>query len=245
MITFSSISRVGDRDNNEDAYIIGKNKYSSFFVLADGLGGHGHGEEASAMVVNTIQNIIENAPIMPLNMLVDSSIAGAQERLIDEQKRRGMKNEMKTTVVLLCCSEKTLCWGNVGDSRLYAFYKNKIKQRTLDHSIPQMLVLSGELSERKIRNHPQRNILLRVLGIEWDRPRHEVSELMPVSDYQAFLLCSDGFWELINEHKMLSCLRKSKTVEEWLERMTTVVEKNGSKKDMDNYTAIAIWINNE
>lgn len=243
MITFETISKLGSREINEDFYEFGQRDNVSVFVVADGLGGHGKGEVASAIAAQTIKRVVEESGNVQLDTVVDSAIMQAQETLLKEQARQHANDEMKTTVVVLCMDEHNLCWGHVGDSRLYAFHKNKIIARTLDHSIPQMLVLSGEIPERKIRNHPQRNMLLRVLGIEWDRPRHEISEVMPISEYQAFLLCSDGFWEFIKERNMCKLLKKSKTVEEWLAKMTEIVEKTGQKKDMDNYTAIAVWVN--
>ena len=59
---------------------------------------------------------------------------------------------------------------------------------------------------------------------------------------QAILLCSDGFWELILEKEMRSTLKKSSSAQEWLERMSEIVEDQGKDKDMDNYSAIAIWL---
>ena len=104
-----------------------------------------------------------------------------------------------------------------------------------------MLVLSGEIPERKIRNHPQRNMLLRVMGIEWETPQYKLSGEKTIEDYQAFLLCSDGFWELITEKEMCKLLKKSSSVTEWLQRMAESVRATGKAKDMDNYTAIAVW----
>ena len=115
--------------------------------------------------------------------------------------------------------------------------------RTLDHSIPQMLVMSGEITESEIRNHPDRNILLRVMGAEWDGPAYELLKPVPLRKCQAMLLCSDGFWELIDEACMCDCLKKSNSVEEWMAYMSEIVKINGKDKDMDNYTAVAVWVN--
>ena len=104
-----------------------------------------------------------------------------------------------------------------------------------------MLVLSKEIKESQIRNHPDRNILLRVLGIEWDDPMYELLVPISLKKCQAFLLCSDGFWELIEEKEMCELLKKSSSVEEWLFSMVEVVKKNGVGRNMDNYSAIAIW----
>jgi len=149
---------------------------------------------------------------------------------------------MKTTGVCLSIIAGNCQWGHIGDSRLYAFKKNKLDLRTLDHSVPQMLVLAGDIKEKHMSTHPDRNRLLRVIGVEWDSPRYELSDEFPLADYQAFLLCTDGFWEFIETKKMCKFLKKSKTAEEWLTLMTLEVAKNGRKKDMDNYTAIAVTL---
>ena len=243
MLTFATLSKVGSRDINEDSHELAQSGRMHLFTVADGLGGHGKGEVASAIAVRTVRSVICDGDVQALNEAVDAAIMQAQQKILEEQARQHAARDMKTTIVALCMDEDNVCWGHVGDSRLYAFAKNKVKERTLDHSIPQMLALSGEIPERKIRNHPQRNMLLRVLGIEWDRPRHEVSEVKPISEYQAFLLCSDGFWELIREKEMCRLLKKSKTVQQWLDQMTRLVEKNGRGREMDNYTAIAVWTN--
>ena len=104
-----------------------------------------------------------------------------------------------------------------------------------------MLVLAHEIREKDIREHPDRNKLLRVLGISGDTPGFELSELQELRKIQAFLLCSDGFWEYILEKEMCALLKKSSSVEEWLQLMQETVEGRGRGKEMDNYSAVAIW----
>jgi len=74
--------------------------------------------------------------------------------------------------------------------------------RTLDHSVPQLLVKSGRIKEKEIRKHPDRNRLLKVMGVVWASPEYEKSRVITLNGKEAFLLCSDGFWELIEEKKM-------------------------------------------
>lgn len=119
--------------------------------------------------------------------------------------------------------------------------KNKVYKRTLDHSIPQMLVLSKDIKESEIRNHPDRNIVLRVMGIEWDEPMFDLMKPVPLKKCRAFLLCSDGFWELIEEKDMCALLKTSATVEDWLSSMVQVVKESGKDRNMDNFSAIAVW----
>ncbi len=242
-ISFATLSENGGREVNEDAIEILSKNGQFLFALADGLGGHGHGEIASRTVVEeavkSFPEINSDLTKNTLGMLFDNS----QKVLLEKQKELHKSREMKTTLALLCLKDCKTFWGHVGDSRIYGFSKNKLAFRTLDHSIPQMLVLSGDIPERKIRNHPERSMLLRVMGVDWeDNQPYELSDIHEMSDFQAYLLCSDGFWELIDEKMMCKTLKKSGDVEEWLGLMKRIVEKNGAKKEMDNYSAIAVWV---
>jgi len=172
-------------------------------------------------------------------VFLNKSFTAAQSEILALQEVHGDKLGMKTTAVCLSIIGDKCQWAHIGDSRLYLFKKNKISLRTLDHSVPQMLALSGDIKDKHIPHHPDRNRLLRVLGVEWDSPRYEVSDEILISNCQAFLLCTDGFWELINPKLICRYLKKSSSAEEWLNLMTAEVEKNGLGKDMDNYTAIA------
>lgn len=236
---YSMISKIGNRDVNEDSadVIVGKN--SICFVVADGLGGHGQGDIASQLTIEAFREVFSSTPENPRKGLSEAFLE-AQDRILEKQRSISAPFAMKTTATALVLQNGIACWGHIGDSRLYCFQNNKIKCRTLDHSVPQMLVLAGDIKEREIRNHPDRNKLLRVLGISGDSPRFELAEPRPAGYLQAFLLCSDGFWELINGRKMCAQLRRNKTAKEWLSEMTASVENNGRNKDMDNYTAIAV-----
>lgn len=147
---------------------------------------------------------------------------------------------MKTTAVALAVDDKKAYVAHIGDSRLYIFRKNKVMTRTLDHSVPQMLALCREIREDEIRNHPERSSVLRVMGIEWEKDMFDVMKPVPLRKCDAFLLCSDGFWELITEEKMCDYLKNSDSADEWLGMMTKEVRKNGKGREMDNYSAIAI-----
>jgi serine/threonine protein phosphatase PrpC len=235
----SHITMPGSRDYNEDAVLALRRGGEYCFVVADGLGGHGKGEIASAIAVETFKRNFEAANI-PADSFISETFLEAQYDILQEQKILHATSEMKTTCVVLTISDGIARIGHVGDTRAYVFQRNKVKHQTLDHSVPQMLAVSGKIKERNIRNHPDRNRLLRVMGINWDGPKYELSEEFPLTDCQAFLLCCDGFWELCTEKKMCAFLKKSTTAEQWLRLMTEEVERNGQGKDMDNYTAIAV-----
>lgn len=149
---------------------------------------------------------------------------------------------MKTTLVTLLIDGRDAEWGHIGDSRLYFFVGGHIRQRTLDHSVPQMLVKSGEISENDIRTHPDRNRLLRVMGSEWNRNSYELSRRITLTKDVSFLLCSDGFWEYIVEEWMENTLQNAKSVAHWLNMMERIVVENGRGRYMDNFSAIGVWI---
>ncbi len=241
MISYYMITDKGDRHNNEDAVGVKHIDDKYCFIVADGLGGHGKGEEASALVKDSILESFSNDSTI-IDFL-EEAIEKAQIELLDEQKKKHTSMDLKTTLVALMLDDKQMKWIHIGDTRLYRFEKNKVKQRTIDHSVPQMLALAGDIKEKDIRNHPLRSKLMRVMGSEWEKQEYEVSEVNEINNTQAVLMCTDGFWEYITEKEMCKLLKKSCSVENWVQKMLEIVRSNGVEKNMDNYTAIAIWFN--
>jgi serine/threonine protein phosphatase PrpC len=239
VIEFAILSKAGDRNINEDYVGNSQKDGKQLFCLADGLGGHGKGEVASELVVT---HALAAFAAGDSENLLSACFAQAQERLLAEQIKENAKNEMKTTLALLLIQEDRASWGHVGDSRVYLFRKHKVLTRTLDHSVPQMLVATGEIKEKDIRFHEDRNRLIRVMGMEWNVPRYELSAETPLQAGDALLLCSDGFWEWLDEKEMSKSLKKAPTPDAWLGEMEMAVLTNGRGKNMDNYSAIAVLV---
>lgn len=240
MLEYAMFTDAGNRPVNEDSIGHVQKGSDACFILCDGLGGHGMGDVASRMVRDVFERKFYGSNNMA-NFLADTFVA-AQNELMVEQGHRCEKNKMKTTAVVLAVDDKNAYIGHVGDSRAYIFENNTVKIRTKDHSVPQILALCGEIEESEIRNHPERHIVLRVMGTEWEKPMYEMMKPISLQECQAFLLCSDGFWELIEEEEMCCLLEKANTPEEWIRDMVDVVKINGVSRNMDNFSAIAIWI---
>jgi len=234
MIVCATLTDRGNREINEDS--IRFDADAGFFVLADGLGGHGYGDVASRIVTEYAISYFGRKPGDLNGCFLES-----QNRLIDEQRKMNASDEMKTTMVCLYISDGKALWGHVGDSRLYHFKAGKLNKRTIDHSVTQMLVTMGEIREKDIRGHVDRNRLLRVMGTDWDVPKYELGQEVELGSKDAFLLCSDGFWEWINESAMEKTLKKSGSPNQWIEAMKKIVIKNGAGKNMDNFSAIAVF----
>lgn len=235
-ISYGTLTNQGERAVNEDYLGVAVAKDKVSFILCDGLGGHGNGDVASKFVVEQMQKGLES------EKSIEDCIADAQEELIKKQIIENAGNTMKTTVTCLSVAEDSARFGHVGDSRIYYFEKAKYKLRSQDHSIPQMLVNRGDIREKDIRHHEDRSRLLRVMGTEWNGPKYQMVDDIPLTKSTSFLLCSDGFWELIDEKAMGKTLKKASTPDEWLKAMEEVIWKNGKGTNMDNYSAIAVFV---
>lgn len=235
---YSILTNKGGRKQNEDYTGVAELPERTVFLLADGLGGHGFGDYASRFVVEGIKKKLTGDP----GIRIEQCIMESQDELLQEQKRLKAESAMKATITVLELREGSAQFFHVGDSRGYYFHKYKYKFRTMDHSVPQMLYMSGRIRESQIRHHEDRSKLIKVMGMEWNAPKYEVSSRIPVVEGDAFLLCSDGFWELIEEKKMSKYLKKTETPEEWLSLMEQEILANGRGTNMDNYSAIAVRI---
>ncbi|MCR5625303.1 MAG: protein phosphatase 2C domain-containing protein [Lachnospiraceae bacterium] len=234
-LNYYSITSKGERSINEDYIGLAKRNGSTVFILCDGLGGHGNGDKASQLVVKTLITLYEST-----DKSLEDCILEAQKTLLDTQIQLNARNSMKTTLVCLEIAGNKARFIHVGDSRGYYFDKKKYRLRTIDHSVPQMLVSMGKIKEKDIRHHEDRSHLLRVLGVEWDSPKFQITETIPVKSGTSFLLCSDGFWELILEKKMQAMLKKVNGPEAWLAMMEQEILKNGHGTNMDNYSCVAV-----
>lgn len=236
---YAITSYAGDREVNEDYALAVESDTASCYILADGLGGHGQGEIASKLVCTVGCDLFDRIT----DVAIDDIFNIAQDKLLQKQIEEKVVDAMKTTMNVIVVRNGKILWGHVGDSRTYYFKKGKYIARTKDHSVPQMMVSMGEIKEKDIRRHPDRNRLLRVMGIEWnDRKQYVIEEAITVKKNQVMLMCSDGFWENIEEKDMEKCLRKSSNPDEWLTKMNEIVKKNGEGTNMDNYTALAVWL---
>ncbi len=229
---------IGNRELNEDNLAYKKEGNASLFVVADGLGGHQKGELASQFVVDYLS---DNFFKLIEDLSIEDIIQKANDSLCDYQKSEFGDYLAKTTLVLLYIKDSKAHIYHVGDSRLYLIKNKKVDFVTKDHSVVQVLVNIGKIKEKEVRNHPDRNKLLKVIGTSKDKLSGSYTEL-DLNKESHFLLCTDGLWELVEEKYMIKYLKKSKTLEEWTERMASHAKKKGKNTNMDNMTCIAVGV---
>lgn len=237
----ATICKQGGRQYNEDwlGYISQDND-SNCWVLADGLGGHGGGDIASRLAVDVIlSSFQENSTFSSEN--IKDLFQKSYEAIKDGQSSSPQLKHMQTTAVCLITQGNEALWGHVGDSRLYHFHEHLIQKQTFDHSVPQMLAKAGEIESSEIRFHEDRNRLLRSIGSkDGVKPHIELSAITLVPG-DAFLLCTDGFWEHVFENEMELDSVQTTGAEDWI----SVMEErllNRVLPGNDNYSAIAIIV---
>ena len=238
------LNKQGGRKYNEDSCAhLELNSCLGCWVVADGLGGHGGGDVASNLVIETMLNTFKETATLETDTL-QLQFSKAQKVIVDAQKSSLKLSKMQSTVATLIIHNNQALWGYIGDTRLYYFNNGQLQKQTKDHSVPQMLVNAGEITTSQIRNHEDRNRLLRSLG--GSEPIKPNLEQEPIFIYpgDAFLLCTDGFWEYILENEMITYLKQTDSAQDWLDMMEVrLLEKVAERND--NYSAIAITIGDD
>ena len=235
MLQTASYTDTGGRAVNEDSALqarMGEDRIC--LVVADGLGGHGGGAQASAAAADTIcREWRGEADPENLRGLVQKGHAAVTAI-------QTPRCAMKSTVVALELAGSRAAWAHVGDSRLYHFADGRLVFQTCDHSASQIAVLMGEITVDQIRFHEDRNRVLRALGQDGALTVDTGSEELCPGKH-AFLLCTDGFWEYVLEDEMAADLAAAAGPLDWLIRMRSRLTAR-APAGSDNNTAAAAWV---
>jgi serine/threonine protein phosphatase PrpC len=150
---------------------------------------------------------------------------------------------MHATVVVLTIDPHgaSALWGHVGDSRLYVLRRGALLTVTRDDSIVQWMVAAGYLDPARSREHPQKNRLLAALGAEGELAPHVPAAPFALEDGDAFLLCSDGWWDCMEPADVERLLADAASIDGWIDAMAERVAAQ-AKVDHDNYSAVVCWI---
>lgn len=237
---YAYISECGGRKINEDSVFVKSENGRLAAVVADGLGGCGQGKTASETAVKTISDNFDKVTSLNIGQINDVLEQANRSILACQTKAAKMKS---TAVVFAADIDKRkYIWAHIGDSRLYHFINGKINSCTTDHSVSQIKVSMGEITEAQIRSDTDRSRLVRALGVDADKMKPSVSSVYSVkkkADVNAFLLCSDGFWQYVLEKEMEDTLRRSNSPDEWLGAMQEILASRCGI-GADNYSAIVL-----
>jgi serine/threonine protein phosphatase PrpC len=189
-------TRQGARQYNQDRMCYSYSRDSLLMVVADGMGGHLHGEVAAQITVELMAELFQKKarPTIqnPHQFLVDG-FEKCHDAILNYAANHSLLETPRTTVVAAIVQDGVLYWAHVGDSRLYVVRAAKVVVRTKDHSKVQQLVDMGRLTEEEAEHHPEKNKIYNCLGSMFP-PDVEVGGKLPLMDGDTVLLCTDGLW---------------------------------------------------
>lgn len=226
IIDSAKYSCAAGHEINEDSLLCSAER--GIFIVADGLGGHSDGERASLAAVDYFD---ENCLGGYTSERISELMEGANKEVI----KNG--DGGKTTVAAAFTEDGNFIYANAGDSRVYYFRDGRIIAQTKDHSVCQASVDMGVLRPEDVRGHEDRSRLLKVLGSEEKLNIKRGYPPIKIKSGDAFLVCSDGFWEYVYETEMEADLLKSDSSEVWLKYMLKRHILRAENKG-DNYTAV-------
>lgn len=236
-----AISRRGGRNHNDDYCGYIKAPSGLFLALADGLGGYAGGQTASRIAVTaalTVAAASKNSD--DPEHVIGNAFNEAHQAVLERQKENPEISHMRTTMAAMSIkSDGKTNYAHVGDSRIYIFRDGDIYKRTLDHSVPQLMVSSGRMNEDKIRFSANRNQLLHSLGDDKDAEVEYAPDCI-LEPGDAILLCSDGFWQYVYEGDILAMLRWTTSAKRWVMKMEDLLQNATINKNNDNYSALAV-----
>ncbi|MGE4190530.1 MAG: Stp1/IreP family PP2C-type Ser/Thr phosphatase [Thermoanaerobaculia bacterium] len=239
------------RSHNEDCFEIDPER--QMYVVADGMGGHSHGEIASRIAVQAIREYVAtSAPEDPgeerggrtfhrstdaQNNRMRDAIRLAHERVIKAIRQDGSLHGMGTTVVGLLLDGDQITVAHVGDSRAYRLRGGKLELLTQDHTWVTEQVVAGFLSEEQARVHPLKNVVTRALGGDSDVEVDARDWTVEPGDL--YLLCSDGLTTMLSDAEILERLRSTTRLEEACSRLVRDANARGG---FDNISVVLLRI---
>lgn len=234
---FTSFCDKGGRPSNDDYYADANKNGIQCFAVADGLGPNG--SAASSLAVQTIIDEFKQHPELS-SAALNHYITQAQSAILEAKAYTPEYDSIGTTIAVLITNGKQAVYASCGDTRIYTFRRSSISEVTEDHSEAFDKFETNHISYSEIRTDTDRHKLHRVLGdrLSWEP---DISDVININSAFSFLICTDGFWNLITEDEMEKAKRFAFSSSTWLKRMLNKVQsriQNGS----DNITAAAICI---
>jgi protein phosphatase len=258
----SSILACGQTDpglarlHNEDAFKVDAD--NGLYVVADGMGGHSHGEVASKIAVDTIAKLLRtsNSPLRqadplapaagdtsglrPHSLRFKEAIRRAHDAMLlairDDMRLQGMG----TTVAGLLVRDGVAAVAHVGDSRVYRYRGGELRLLTRDHTWVNEQVMAGFLSEDQARTHPLRNVVTRALGGEAD-VAVDLQEV-ELRKGDLYLICSDGLTSMLQDAEIRARVASGRPLDEICRMLIADANERGG---VDNITVILARVQEE
>lgn len=222
------------RSHNEDSVTILKNASNEYLmIVADGMGGHRAGEVASSLVVthfgkrfNAINSM--GSKLDAVNWLRDN-INEINEGILKYAEENPDSKGLGTTAVIALLTKEYLIFANVGDSSGFIIKNKEIHKVTKDHTLVNLLVQSGDITEEEAKYHPKKNVLMKALGSA-EKVEPDIFDVDTSSE--AILLCSDGLTSMLNNDQILKVIIDEELEIE--EKVSKLIKKCNVRGGNDN-----------
>lgn len=219
---------------NQDDYYI--DEQGRFFIVADGMGGHAGGQEASQIATQAIQTYLNENwdSAEPSQALLENAFLKANRAILQDQTKHPERSDMGTTAVAIMLRDQPWC-AHIGDSRLYRLRGAKLHQITEDHTWVARAMKLGDITPGEARTHPWRHILSKCLGRE-DLRQIDVQpfDLQP---NDRLLLCSDGLTEELSDQLIASHLKSIRACDRAALALVEAAKDRGGR---DNITVVIV-----
>ena len=221
------------RDHNEDNVIIEVNKSNEVLLaVADGMGGHRGGEIASSIAISNISKEFKKLDKLGSKedaiLWIKNSVSEANVEIYKYTEEHPDSKGMGTTIVLSVLTKDYLLFGNIGDSSGYVYKNKSIHKITNDHTLVNLLVKSGEITEEEAKDHPRKNVLMKALGAT---TTVEMDIFDVETDVDGILLCSDGLTNMLDDDQISKVLNEDITIKE---KISKLIIKSNNRGGTDN-----------
>jgi len=221
------------RDHNEDSVLIVHNSDNdTLMAIADGMGGHSAGEVASSIAITHLakdfnENFHNMSKMDAVNFLRDS-VNEINDSIFRHEKTHPESKGMGTTLVTAIITKDYILFGNIGDSSGFVLKHGKIHKITNDHTLVNLLVKSGELTEEEAKEHPRKNVLMRALGAT---TTVEMDIFDVETDVEGILLCSDGLTNMLEFEQIERVLNEKLDAQDMVRKL---IHKSNNRGGNDN-----------
>lgn len=230
----TTVSDVGTvRANNQDSSFAGEH----LIAICDGMGGHAGGDTASSIAIRSLAHIEQDdtgGDVEVISRMMETSVMAAHDAIVGKAKRERKLAGMGTTVTAVALVAGYWVVAHIGDSRAYLLRDGHLSRITCDHSYVQHLIDTGRITPAEAKNHPQRNVVMRVLG-DFDIDPHPDISIRKAHPADRWLLCSDGLCGVLEDSTIKETMTALADQGECAQRLVQMALRAGST---DNVTAV-------
>ena len=224
------------RSHNEDSVTILKNASDEYLlVVADGMGGHRKGEVASSIVVSHLGKRFNETPSMGSKLdaitFLNDNINEINNLILTYGEEHEDSKGLGTTVVVALYTKNYLIFGNIGDSSGFVMKNGKIHKVTKDHTLVNLLVDAGNLTQDEAMTHPKKNVLMRALGAA-EKVDLDIFEVIDMEEIDSVMLCSDGLTNMLTQEQIEKVLNDEELAGD--EKVEKLIRKCNARGGNDN-----------